>query len=166
MVLSDALAKVMVRLFAATLIGATIGLDREVRHKPAGMRTHALVCLGAALIVVVVVRAGPGGNRLDSVSRVIQGIIAGVGFLGGGAILKSSSGPEAIHGLTTAATIWLAASLGVACGAGQGAPGPRGNALARLVVVVPVPVQKVRGPPPRAAGPPAGGSAGPTSPRP
>src|SRR5258708_40212609 len=117
MVLSDALAKVMVRLFAATLIGATIGLDREVRHKPAGMRTHALVCLGAALIVVVVVRAGPGGNRLDSVSRVIQGIIAGVGFRGGGAILKISYLPEETHGPTPPATILLAPSLRVAGGA-------------------------------------------------
>ncbi len=141
MVFSDDLANVLLRLFAATLIGATIGLDREVRHKPAGMRTHALVCLGAALIVVVVVRAGPGGNRLDSVSRVIQGIIAGVGFLGGGAILKSSYGPEAIHGLTTAATIWLAASLGVACGAGQWEPALIGTLLAVLIVIVGRPIE-------------------------
>ncbi len=107
-------------------------------------RPHALVCLGAALIVVVVVRAGPVGTyRLDAVSRVVQGIIAGVGFLGGGAILKSSSGPEAVHGLTTAATIWLAASLGVACGAGQWAPALIGTALAILVVIVGVPIERL-----------------------
>lgn len=142
MVFSDDVANVLLRLFVAALVGAAIGLDRELRRKPAGMRTHALVCLGAALLVVVVVRAGPGGvNRLDSVARVIQGIIAGVGFLGGGAILKSSSGPEAVHGLTTAATIWLAASVGVACGAGQWAPVLIGTLLAILIVIVGRPIE-------------------------
>jgi putative Mg2+ transporter-C (MgtC) family protein len=143
MFFADDVANVLLRLLVAALVGAAIGLDREVHHKPAGMRTHALVCLGAALLVVVALRAGPPGqNHLDAVTRVMQGIIAGVGFLGGGAILKSSSGPEAVHGLTTAATIWLAASLGVACGAGQWAPALLGTALAILVVIVGVPVEK------------------------
>jgi len=101
------------RLVVATLIGGGIGLDREIRHKPAGLKTHALVALGAALVTVV------AGTLSDSaaVSRVIQGIIAGVGFLGGGAILKGSD--ELVTGLTTAASIWLVASLGIACGAGE-----------------------------------------------
>lgn len=143
MFFSDDLGHVLLRLVAAALVGAAIGFDREVRHKPAGMRTHALVCLGAALLVVVVARATPGGaDRLAAVSRVVQGIIAGVGFLGGGAILKSSSGPEAVHGLTTAATIWVAASLGVACGVGQWAPALIGTLLAILVVIVGVPIEK------------------------
>jgi putative Mg2+ transporter-C (MgtC) family protein len=104
---------VAARLVAATLIGSVVGLDREIRHKPAGLKTHALVALGAALVTVV------AGTLSDSaaVSRVIQGIIAGVGFLGGGAILKGTD--ELVTGLTTAASIWLVASLGIACGAGE-----------------------------------------------
>jgi len=104
---------VAARLVAATLIGSGVGLDREIRHKPAGLKTHALVALGAALVTVV------AGTLADSsaVSRVIQGIIAGVGFLGGGAILKGTD--ELVTGLTTAASIWLVASLGIACGAGE-----------------------------------------------
>src|SRR5438309_11226468 len=99
------LIEVGLRLLAATLIGSGIGLDPEVRRKPAGLRTHALVSLGAALVVVVIVRLGPGSyQHVDAVSRVIQGIIAGVGFLGGGAILKSAD-HEIVHGLTTAASI-------------------------------------------------------------
>ena len=112
------LMEVGLRLLAATLIGSGIGLDREVRRKPAGMRTHALVSLGAAVLTVVVARIGPAeADHLSAVSRVIQGIIAGVGFLGGGAILKAEH--EMVHGLTTAASIWLVATLGIACGAGQ-----------------------------------------------
>src|SRR5258708_7683737 len=107
-----------IRLLAATLIGSGVGLDREVRRKPAGMRTHALVSLGAAVLTVVTVQiGGVGADHVAAVSRVIQGIIAGVGFLGGGAILKSDH--EMVHGLTTAASIWLVASLGIACGTGQ-----------------------------------------------
>jgi len=105
--------EVATRLVVATLIGSLIGLDRELRHKPAGLKTHALVGLGAALVIVVAsAMADP-----SAMSRAIQGIVAGVGFLGGGAILKSDG--EMVHGLTTAASIWLVASLGIACGAGQ-----------------------------------------------
>src|SRR5258706_7575981 len=89
--------EVVVRLFVAALVGGCIGLDREVRQKPAGMRTHALVALGAALVVLVVVRLSPATNHIDAVSRAIQGIIAGVGFLGGGAILKADH--ATVHGL-------------------------------------------------------------------
>jgi putative Mg2+ transporter-C (MgtC) family protein len=129
------LMEVGVRLLAATLIGSGIGLDREVRRKPAGMRTHALVSLGAALLVVVVVRVTPGGyEHVDAVSRVIQGIIAGVGFLGGGAILKSEH--EMVHGLTTAASIWLVASLGIACGAGQWVAAVIACVIALLILTV------------------------------
>jgi putative Mg2+ transporter-C (MgtC) family protein len=110
-------SELVLRLLAAAAFGAGIGIDREVRGKPAGMRTHALVSLGAALVILVTVRVGPPGyEHVDAVSRVIQGIIAGVGFLGGGAILKSS---ESVHGLTTAASIWFVAALGAACGIGQ-----------------------------------------------
>jgi putative Mg2+ transporter-C (MgtC) family protein len=110
--------EVTLRLLVATLIGAGLGLDRELRDKPAGLRTHALVALGAALVMVTTIDMTAGDERSgDSVSRVIQGIIAGVGFLGAGAILKTESHLD-IRGLTTAASIWLVASMGVACGAG------------------------------------------------
>ena len=129
--------EVGLRLLVATLIGSGIGLDREVRRKPAGMRTHALVSLGAALLTVVTVRVGIGaaeGDHLAAVSRVIQGIIAGVGFLGGGAILKAEH--EMVHGLTTAASIWLVATLGIACGAGQWIAAVVSCVIALLILTV------------------------------
>lgn len=109
--------EVVLPLAAATVIGSALGAERELRGKPAGMRTHALVALGAALVTIVSIHATDSADA-QSLSRVIQGVIAGVGFLGGGAILKSA-GEEYITGLTTAASIWLVASLGVACGAGM-----------------------------------------------
>jgi putative Mg2+ transporter-C (MgtC) family protein len=128
---------VLSRLCAAALAGALIGVDREVRGKPAGLRTHALVSLGAALVTVVIIRITPFGyEHVDAVSRVIQGIIAGVGFLGGGAILKSSSSEqESVHGLTTAASIWLVAALGIAAGAGQWVAALIAVGLALLILI-------------------------------
>lgn len=110
------LFETIARLTVATLIGAVLGADREVRNKPAGLRTHALVSLGSALVVITTLGLSAGYNA-DPVSRAIQGIIAGVGFLGAGAILKGRERDE-VSGLTTAASIWLVASLGIACGAG------------------------------------------------
>ncbi len=118
MVDMPAATEIAMRLVVATFIGSGVGLDRELRHKPAGLKTHALVALGAALVTVVTASLTdllhPDSAAM---SRAIQGIIAGVGFLGGGAILKSDG--EIVQGLTTAASIWLVASLGIACGAGQ-----------------------------------------------
>ena len=109
----------VLRLVVATLVGAAIGLDRELRGKPAGLRTHGLVALGSALVTHVSVHFAFAGVISDgnAVTRTIQGIIAGVGFLGGGVILKTSD-RGTIQGLTTAATIWLVACLGIAAGAG------------------------------------------------
>jgi putative Mg2+ transporter-C (MgtC) family protein len=127
---------IALRLLMATLIGSGIGLDRELRGKAAGMRTHALVSLGAALIVVVTIRLTPVGfEHIDAISRAIQGIIAGVGFLGGGAILKSGQA-EIVQGLTTAASIWVVACLGIACGAGQWVASLIGLILALLILIV------------------------------
>ena len=129
------------RLFAATIIGSGIGIDREVRGKPAGMRTHALVSLGAALVTIVIIRLAPANvEHVDAVSRVIQGIIAGVGFLGAGAILKS---PESVHGLTTAASIWFVAALGIACGTGQWIAALVAVALALLVLIGGLAAEKI-----------------------
>lgn len=111
--------EVLLRLAAATVLGGTLGIDRELREKPAGMRTHALVALGAAVMTLLGIHVASGVTPIDTsaISRVIQGIIAGVGFLGGGAILKGGIEGD-IRGLTTAASIWVVAALGIACGAG------------------------------------------------
>ena len=111
--------EILLRLGAATLVGAALGLNREIRGKPAGLRTHTLVALGTALVTLAGMELAGADGEFDSnsVSRVIQGVIAGIGFLGGGAILKADTGAR-ISGLTTAATLWLVAALGIACGAG------------------------------------------------
>lgn len=110
---------IVVRLVAAALVGGVLGLNRNLRGKAAGLRTHALVSLGAALTVLAAELAIEGSADHAAVTRAMQGIIAGVGFLGAGTILKTrSTRGHGIRGLTTAATIWFAASLGMACGAG------------------------------------------------
>ena len=103
--------EVFFRLGAAVLAGAVIGFDREVRNKPAGLRTMALVALGSAVFAV----AGGSAGSADAASRVIQGVITGVGFLGAGSIIRGRT-EQSVRGLTTAASIWLAAAVGVACG--------------------------------------------------
>lgn len=112
--------EVLFRIGAATLIGALLGLNRELRDKPAGLKTHALVSLGAALLVVISINIATVDGRVDaaSVTRVVQGIITGIGFLGGGVILHQETS-RTVFGLTTAASVWIAACLGIACGAGQ-----------------------------------------------
>lgn len=109
------LARVAVRLAAAMVAGAIIGAQREWSGKNAGLRTHILVALGCAVFVLGV---SEHGFNEDSVSRVIQGVVTGVGFLGAGAILKRAS-DNTIKGLTTAGSIWVTAAIGVAAGLGQ-----------------------------------------------
>ena len=109
------LIHVMVRLVAATLLGAIIGIQRERAGKPAGLRTHILVALGTTLFVIACAGAG---MSMEGLSRVIQGIATGIGFIGAGAILKLSEQRE-IQGLTTAAGIWMTAAIGVAVGLGS-----------------------------------------------
>jgi putative Mg2+ transporter-C (MgtC) family protein len=109
------MAQLALRLIAAVVLGGLLGYERAHAGKAAGIRTHMLVALGAALFVVLPQQAGADEQAL---SRVIQGLIAGIGFLGGGAILKISSQGE-VHGLTTAAGIWLTAAIGVAVGTGR-----------------------------------------------
>jgi putative Mg2+ transporter-C (MgtC) family protein len=106
-----------VRLGLAILAGAIVGVDRELKRKPAGLRTHALVSVGSALVVLVVLSASPGVVGGDPLSRTLQGIITGIGFLGAGVIMQYEH-ERRVEGLTTAASIWAAAGLGMACGAG------------------------------------------------
>lgn len=110
------LQELILRLGAATLIGCLIGINREVHRKPTGVRTLGLVGLGAALVILVAVEFTPDPSGAEA-SRAIQGVITGIGFLGAGVILKDS-GRSRVHGLTTAAAIWVTACLGVACGLG------------------------------------------------
>lgn len=110
------------RLGLALVIGAIIGLERQLSHKPAGLRTHMLVSFGSAFFVLVpLLIATAQESREAAVSRVIQGITAGVGFLGAGEIVRESQQElrlANIHGLTSAAAIWVCAALGIAAGCG------------------------------------------------
>lgn len=113
----DGLWWLVQRLALATLLGAAIGLNRELSLKPAGLRTHALVSLGAALVTITgLVLIQPTGD-LSAPSRVVQGIVAGIGFIGGGVILHGRR-DRTVRGLTTAATIWIVSAAGIAVGAG------------------------------------------------
>ncbi len=128
----DPLIRIVMRLLAAAILGGVLGAERQYEHKSAGMRTHMLVSMGSALFV-----AAPllGGVSAEHVTRIMQGIAAGIGFVGGGAILKMTDAHE-VRGLTTAANIWLAAAVGVAAGGGWVVPAALGTALALLVLYV------------------------------
>jgi putative Mg2+ transporter-C (MgtC) family protein len=102
-----------VRLLLAAILGAAIGLEREIHDHPAGMRTHLLVAMGSAAFTVLSISAFPAPG--SDPARVAAQIVTGIGFLGAGAILKEG---VSIHGLTTAASLWVAAALGMAAGAG------------------------------------------------
>jgi putative Mg2+ transporter-C (MgtC) family protein len=114
---------IVLRVVVAAVVGGLIGLNRDLHGKPTGVRTLGLVGLGSALAVLAVY-----GNDSAAASRVIQGIVTGIGFLGAGVIIRRMEKGQ-VHGLTTAASVWLTAALGAACGVG-----------AWRVVVIGVPV--------------------------
>ena len=108
---------IALRLAAAVLAGGIIGLNRDMHGKPAGIRVHALVATGAAILVLAAAEIGGAGDM----TRAMQGIVGGIGFLGAGIIMRAEGPGNAgmrLHNLTTAATVWVAAALGVVCGAG------------------------------------------------
>lgn len=115
------IADVAMRLASATLAGAVIGVNRDLAQKPIGIRTLALVALGAATVTVATIQVPGMAENPDAMSRVVQGVIqgvmAGISFIGAGVILRD---PQArtVEGLTTAATVWVTAALGIACGLG------------------------------------------------
>lgn len=119
--------RVLLRMVVSVLLGGLVGMQREKAGKPAGVRTHMLVSLATALVVLAC--AGMG-MQFDAQSRVIQGIVTGIGFIGAGSILKLSEERD-IQGLTTAAGLWLTAAIGIACGVGT-----IGIALITAVVTV------------------------------
>lgn len=139
---AEQFTRVALRMLVALLLGAAIGWDRERRDADAGLRTHMLVSLGAALFVLVPAEAGMAAEDL---SRVVQGIVSGIGFLGAGAVLKDRSEGR-IHGLTTAGSIWATAAIGMAAGMGREATA----LLATLCILVVLtllrkPGQRLRG---------------------
>ena len=122
------MTRVTVRLVMAALLGGILGFEREHKGKAAGVRTHMLVALGAALFVLV---PQMSGSQADAMSRVIQGVVAGIGFLGAGTILKNNDGDEGhVKGLTTAAGLWMTAAIGVAAGLGREATAVLSTVLA------------------------------------
>ena len=122
---SEQLARVLIRLGAAAIVGAIIGLQRQRAHKPAGLRTHMLVSLGSAVFVLVPLELHV---PIGEVGRVVQGVAVGIGFIGAGTILKRDEEGD-VQGLTTAAGIWLTAAVGLAIGLG-------GIAIALLATIL------------------------------
>lgn len=129
---TEFLMRVISRLGVAALLGGLIGIEREWMGKAAGLRTHMTVALGCAAFMLVGVESN---DDVGNVSRTIQGIAAGIGFIGAGTILKRGE-EEDIKGLTTAATIWLTAAVGAAAGAGQGWIAFIGVAIAFLILSI------------------------------
>lgn len=126
----------LLRVVLAAVLGGGIGFDREIRHKPAGVRTHMLVAVGAALFYatsVLILGEATGTGFAGDVLRVPAAIVTGVGFLGAGAILRAG---ERVTGLTTAAGIWVVAAIGLLAGAGFGILAVGGTALVLLIVNV------------------------------
>lgn len=129
---AEQVTRLLTRLLLAGVLGGVLGYERESRGKAAGVRTHMLVAMGAALFVLV---PALGGMAVADMSRVIQGVVTGVGFLGAGAIIKHRS-EEDVQGLTTAAGIWMTAAIGVACGLGRESTAVLSTLLALAVLVV------------------------------
>ncbi|MFM0310874.1 MgtC/SapB family protein [Paraburkholderia sp. RL17-383-BIF-A] len=122
--------QVLMRLGLALILGGILGFERELSRRDAGMRTHMMVAVGAALFVVVPLQAG---FSQDNMSRVLQGLVSGIGFLGAGAIIKLSAERE-VRGLTTAASLWLSAGVGVASGLGREATAILSVAIALAIL--------------------------------
>ncbi|MEH6490854.1 MgtC/SapB family protein [Halopseudomonas sp.] len=135
--------RITLRLVLAVLLGGLLGLEREQQGKEAGVRTHMLVSLGAALFVLV---PDIAGAMDDAMSRVIQGVVAGVGFLGAGTILKRNGNDE-VKGLTTAAGIWLTAAIGVTIGLGHEATALLAAGMAFIILhLVPLLIKRPSAP--------------------
>lgn len=131
---------IITRLGAAALIGGGIGLNRYAHHKPTGLRTLSLVAIGAAGLVLATLHAD-GALHVDAMSRVIQGIMTGLGFIGAGVIIRGPS-DRRVHGLTTAAAVWVTAALGALCGLGAWAIIIPLVVIAALVLLVGGPIER------------------------
>ena len=125
----------LLRLLLAAGLGAVIGLERELRRKPAGLRTNILIALGSALFTTLSLQIAAAGGTPD---RIASQIVTGIGFLGAGAIMRSG---ETVHGMTTAATIWVNAAVGAAAGAGEYAMASVATMVTLIVLAVLPPVE-------------------------
>lgn len=119
----------LISMLTAILLGAMIGLERELSEKPIGLRTNTLICLGACIFTIISIQIGLVYD--GSPERIASQVVGGIGFLGAGAIIRDRG---TVQGATTAATIWLVASLGVACGAGFFLLAAVGTVLALFVL--------------------------------
>ena len=124
--------EMVLRLLLAVVLGALIGLEREHAKKPAGLRTHLLVCVGAALFTIASIYGfGEGADA----ARVAAGVVAGIGFLGAGTIISTRGG--LLAGLTTAASIWAVAAIGLATGAGLYIPATVATVIIVIILMLP-----------------------------
>ncbi|MBN1160966.1 MAG: MgtC/SapB family protein [Dehalococcoidales bacterium] len=123
--------EMVLRLLLATFLGAVIGLQRQLSGKEAGLRTNILICLGSALFTVLSIYAFPGSDP----ARIAGGVAAGIGFIGAGVILHRNGGE--VSGLTTAATIWAVAGIGMASGAGLYYIAPAATVLVSVILMLP-----------------------------
>jgi putative Mg2+ transporter-C (MgtC) family protein len=129
----------LARIGAAAIVGGVLGLERELNGHFAGLRTHMMVAIGCAVFVVGGLAVS--GTQSEAVTRVVQGVAAGVGFLGAGTILKLDE-ERKIKGLTTASSIWLAAALGTLAGLGEYVPAAAATVIAVIVLAVLRPVER------------------------
>ncbi|WP_048439672.1 MgtC/SapB family protein [Caenimonas sp. SL110] len=138
---AEDLTRLVLRLSLAAILGALLGFQRETSGKAAGLRTHMLVALGSALFVLMPMQAG---MEMDSLSRVMQGVIAGVGFLCAGTIMKRDE-DDRVHGLTTAAGLWMTCAIGIAAGAGREMTAVLSTLLALSILLMEKPIQRALG---------------------
>jgi putative Mg2+ transporter-C (MgtC) family protein len=128
----ESITRLVVRLLVAMILGGILGYERESVGASAGLRTHMLVSLGSALFVLIPLQAG---MKIEDLSRVLQGVTAGIGFLGAGAILKQSNKND-IRGLTTAASVWLTSAVGIAAGMGREATAVLSALFALIILAI------------------------------
>jgi putative Mg2+ transporter-C (MgtC) family protein len=131
--------QVVLRLLVAAILGGLLGLQRERQGKAAGLRTHMLVAASSALVVVVSLQSGLG---TDALSRVLQGLLAGVGFVCAGAILKLER-EDQVHGLTTAAGVWMTSVIGIAAGLGREMTAALSTLLVLGILTLEGPVRRI-----------------------
>lgn len=139
---AEQLTQIVLRLLAAAFLGGLLGLEREIRGKSAGIRTHMLVASASAVLVILPQQAG---LNEESLSRVVQGLLAGIGLLCAGSILKSTGEEEHVRGLTTSAGVWMTTAIGVAIGLGRVGTAVLATLLALAILALEGPLRRWRG---------------------
>ena len=129
------IADVLLRIFISTVLGAVIGVEREIHKRAAGFRTHILVCVGSTLFMLTSISVALTYSHAGDVdpSRIAAGVVTGIGFLGAGAIIRYG---ESIKGLTTAASVWVVAAIGLSVGAGMFIPAAATTCIVAAVLAL------------------------------